>query len=526
MHRWYYICFNAFIGIIGQNLPAVLPFAIYSGHHKHRLLLPLFIIASPATNPSYVVYIMSILGWVLAFVILFLLIKQFQKNRKLEDLQIRNQKDKDILINQIEKLKISLTNQDTEYNHLFQLNAINLIELEKAKADLIEARRIAEEADMLKSNFLANMSHEIRTPMNGILGFAQLLQNDDLEREMQLRYIDIVCHNGAMLINLIDDIMDISKIEAGQLPLNKTEVNVDNLMFDLYTFFNEIKFKQEKEHINLRLVDLNEDQECIFFTDEQRLRQIMSNLIGNSIKFTEKGYVEFGYTNHKEEQFLRFFVRDSGIGIPPDKHSIIFERFRQIEEGSTRKYGGTGIGLFISKHIVDILGGRIWMESEVGKGSTFYFTLPYASVEEREGSTKVYSASSNLYDWPGKNILIAEDVETNYRFLKAILEKTNANISWVRDGAEAIKYCLDNPNVDIVLMDVQMPKIDGYEATIRIKKENPNIKIIAQTAYAMPNDNIKCIESGCNDYISKPINSHILLEKINTHLQNNKLTVS
>jgi CheY-like chemotaxis protein len=339
-----------------------------------------------------------------------------------------------------------------------------------------------------------------------------------LEKEMQQRYLDIVCHNGTMLVNLIDDIMDISKIEAGQLSLNKTFVNLDDLIFDLYTFFNEIKFKQEKEHITLRLLNLNDDETSTFFTDGQRVRQVLSNLIGNSIKFTDKGTVEFGYINKKDENLIQFFVRDTGIGIPSDKKDMIFDRFRQIEEGSTRKYGGTGIGLFISKHIVELLGGRIWVDSEPGVGSKFYFNLPYQKVINKENSTTVYTPPTHEYHWEGKVIVIAEDVETNYKFLKTILQKTNAKVVWARDGEEAVTYCRENPNVDMVLMDIQMPKLNGYEATATIKKINPKITIIAQTAYAMPNDNIKCIEAGCNDYISKPINSHILLEKINSFL--------
>jgi CheY-like chemotaxis protein len=232
--------------------------------------------------------------------------------------------------------------------------------------------------------------------------------------------------------------------------------------------------------------------------------------------------VEFGYINNKEESNIQFYVRDSGIGIPLDKRDMIFDRFRQIEEGSTRKYGGTGIGLFISKHIVEELGGKIWVESELGKGSSFHFTLPYESVSQKDDNTKVFSPVKQTYNWEGKVIVIAEDVETNYRFLNAILKDTNATIVWTRDGEEVVKFCYENPNVDLVLMDIQMPKIDGYEATGRIKKVNPNITIIAQTAYAMPNDNIKCMEAGCNDYISKPVNSTLLLEKINNYLSVSK----
>jgi len=422
-------------------------------------------------------------------------------------------------LDQINELRDSLLNKEAEYDHLFKLNSIYLQDIEALKVEVKKANMIAEEADILKSNFLANMSHEIRTPMNGILGFAQLLQHEDFDKDMQLRYLDIIRHNGTMLVNLIDDIMDISKIEAGQLPLNKAEVNLDDLMFDLYTFFNEIKFKQEKEHLSLRLLNLNDDENNIIYTDSHRLQQVLSNLISNSIKFTDKGVVEFGYINKKEESQIQFYVRDSGIGIPADKQKIIFDKFRQIEEGSTRKYGGTGIGLFISKHIVGMLGGNIWVESEMGLGSTFNFTMPYDELQHKNNITNVFTPVKRTYDWATKQILIAEDVETNYKFLNAILAKTNATIVWKRDGEEVVNYCQQNPNVDLVLMDIQMPKIDGYEATGLIKKINPQIIVIAQTAYAMPNDNIKCIEAGCNDYISKPINSELLLEKLNSYLK-------
>ncbi|WP_166363290.1 ATP-binding protein [Perlabentimonas gracilis] len=498
-----------------------LPSATYAPNRLSSMSI--FLLATPSSSTIYLLMIaILIIALAVAVVLLFLNIRRSkQLTAELQQLD----KGKDFLVDQIQQLKKDLESSQAEYNHLFKVNAMNLVELEKAKKDIVEAKRIAEEADMLKSNFLANMSHEIRTPMNGILGFAQLLKDDELDGEMQHRYLDIVCHNGAMLVNLIDDIMDISKIEAGQLAFNKSDVNIDDLFFDLYTFFNEAKFKQEKEHLTLRLLNLNDDENNLLFTDEQRLRQVLSNLIGNAIKFTDKGAVEFGYVNNKEKKHIEFFVRDTGIGIPKEKVDIIFERFRQIEEGSTRKYGGTGIGLFISKHIVDLLGGDIWVESETGKGSTFYFTLPYATVYERENAVKVFTPADKNYNWEGKTIMIAEDAETNYKFLRAMLEKTKAYIIWARNGEEVVSYCHNNSNVDMILMDIQMPVMDGYEATSIIKRQNPSIKIIAQTAYAMPNDNIKCIEAGCNDYISKPINTQLLLEKIDIQLQNSKLNV-
>lgn len=422
------------------------------------------------------------------------------------------------LNSEIEALHSFINKLQNELTYSNNLLTQEIQEQVKTREELVLATRRADEADLLKSNFLANMSHEIRTPMNGILGFAQLLREEDIDDEKRDRYIDIIYHNGTMLVNLIDDIMDISKIEAGQLAINKANCNLDDLMFELYTFFNEVKFKQEKEHISIRLVDFNEDEVNIVQTDGHRLRQIMTNLLSNALKFTEKGTVEFGYQNQPENNQIKFYVRDSGIGIPQDKLNIIFDRFRQVYEGSTRKYGGTGIGLFISKHIIDLLGGTIWVESEPNSGSTFFFTIPYQNRGALSDNVTLYQNTSKQYDWSNKVILVAEDVELNYKLISSALLGTKANVLWAKNGEEAVEICENNPNINVVLMDIQMPKMDGYDATKAIKRSKPSMPIIAQTAYAMPNDNIKCMEVGCNDYIAKPLNTNILLEKIEKHM--------
>lgn len=433
--------------------------------------------------------------------------KNFALSKEIQNLTKANQ-----------ELKDQLNQRSNEIAELSQIISKQNKEKQKLEEDVRHAKRVAEEADMLKSNFLANMSHEIRTPMNGILGFAQLMQTEEMDRNKHDRYLDIITHNGAMLVNLIDDIMDVSKIEAGQLALSRVKVNLDDLMFELYTFFNEVKFKQEKEHITIRLLNLNDDENSIFYSDEHRIRQVLTNLVGNALKFTEKGFVEFGYINNSDEKHIHFFVRDTGIGIPPDKLGIIFERFRQVQEGSTRRYGGTGIGLYISKHIIELLGGKIRVESEIDKGTTFTFTIPYETMLQEDESTSIFEPAKKEYNWMGKTIVIAEDVETNFYFLSAILAQTNAKVMWARDGQEAVNLCENGGKVDLILMDIQMPKLNGYEATAIIKQLNPEITVIAQTAYAMPNDNLKCIEAGCNDYISKPINTSLLLDKLDSYL--------
>lgn len=414
---------------------------------------------------------------------------------------------------EIQNLKIQCKELQIENDEQADVIAKAHLEIQRLEVSVLNAKIRAEEADMLKSNFLANMSHEIRTPMNGILGFAQLLKNEE-SPDKRDRYIDIIYHNGMMLVNLIDDIIDLSKIDAGQLSINPSECNLDNLMFEVYTLFNEIKFKQEKEHINIRLLNLNDDESNILYTDAQRLRQVLVNLISNSLKFTEKGYVEFGYLINEDKSSIEFFVRDTGIGIPNDKHDIIFDRFRQVQEGSTRKYGGTGIGLYITKHIIELLGGDIWFESVEGKGTTFHFSLPYHESKSAANGSVIFKTKNPEYRWEGKTILIAEDIETNYKYIATILADTKAKLLWARNGQEAINLVMEGIPLDIILMDIQMPVIDGYEATSRIREKFPDLPIIAQTAYALPHDNLKCFEVGCNDYISKPINAHLLKKKI------------
>ncbi len=471
------------------------------------VLLPI----SSFAQPSILIPLCISLLVLTNLILLVLLIRLKKGKGQLHAPQIgtSNPSDAEELKQRIAKLESTLVIRDKE---LAILNST-----------IEEAKRVADEADLLKSNFLANMSHEIRTPMNGILGFAQLLLADDTDDDKRARYLDIINHNGTMLVNLIDDIMDISRIEAGQLALNRSLVNVDDIMFELYAFFNEIKFKQEKEHITIRLLNLNDDINSSIYTDGLRLRQVLTNLIGNALKFTEKGVVEFGYTVNTKRKGLDFFVRDSGIGIPPDKREVIFERFRQGQEGSTRKYGGTGIGLFISKRIVNLLGGEITLESTQGVGSTFFFNIPFDEVEGTDYHAPVYRLYGREYNWEGKTILIAEDVHCNFELLNSILSDTKASIVWAQDGEEVVKLCSEMEGVDVVLMDIQMPKLNGYDAVARIKGVKPQLPIIAQTAYSMPNDNLKALEVGCNDYISKPINSHLLLEKIEAQLKGSRV---
>jgi PAS domain S-box-containing protein len=380
------------------------------------------------------------------------------------------------------------------------------------------AKLRAEEADRLKTAFLANMSHEIRTPMNSIIGFSNLLVEPETSREKMEEYLAHILQSSNLLLRLIDDIIDISKIEAGQLNINLQECKVNEIVREIFrNFENNASGKKLRYAISLP----PESDLHTIKTDPVRLKQILSNLINNALKFTEKGMVEVGYVirNNSPKPLLEFYVKDSGIGIPKEKYNLIFERFRQIDDSRTRKFGGTGLGLSISKKLVEALDGRIWVESVPEKGSVFYFTLPFTGfIKEDQQSAETFPVTKT--DWRGKIILVAEDEDSNYELIKASLHRTNIKIIRAHNGLEALEYIQKNQSVDMVLMDIRMPKMNGYEATAKIKAINPSIPVISITAYAMSEDESKSLEAGCDKYISKPIRPDHLIKTISLFIGN------
>ncbi len=397
-------------------------------------------------------------------------------------------------------------------------------QVEQKSAELkteISERKIAEESDRLKSAFLSNMSHELRTPMNAILAFSNFIRDPDLTKAKRDEYINYVTTAGESLLGLIDDIIDIARIEARQLTISKSSCNITAICFDLLNMFNELKNKRNKEHIILTL-----DRNCLknsvtIDTDGHRLRQILNNLLENAIKYTVDGFVEFGFT--RQSTYLQFYVKDSGIGIPESKFQYIFERFSQIDPTAGDQFGGTGLGLAITKNLVELLGGKIWVESAVQAGSTFYFTIPFKTIEIGSFSVQELRKSSlaaNMllhYDWKGKKILIAEDEDLNYKVLESALSRTKAKIYRAINGAEAVDIFRDS-SFHLVLMDIQMPVMDGYIATQQIKKIDSKVPVIAQTSFAMEGEREKCLLSGCDDYLSKPLNLNEMLSKIDRYI--------
>ena len=421
------------------------------------------------------------------------------------------QKSEEILT-QKEEIMTQKDELEIHRNHLEQLVKKRTSELEKAKEK-------AEESDRLKSAFLANMSHEIRTPMNAIIGFSNLLNDPELSKNDKNEYINLINNSSNSLLKIIDDILDIAKIESNQLTTRKKSFLINKMLLDLFeTFTNKIK-TQNREGVELHIKTENKNLDFTIHSDFIRLQQILSNLIDNALKFTEKGFVEFGYSieNIKGQSVIIFYVKDTGIGLTKDQQTHIFKRFTKAETNREKLYVGTGLGLAISKSLVNLLGGDIWVDSEINRGSTFYFTIPYIEILEKTEVADKKEVVINNFEWPGKTILIVEDIDSHYKLLHTFLSKSKVKLLRAENGEIAVEMC-EKYDIDLILSDIKMPVMNGLEATRLIKKHKPDLPIIAQTAYTMPEDMGMGKESGCNAYISKPINGAKLLSLLNEFL--------
>ena len=380
---------------------------------------------------------------------------------------------------------------------------------------LIIAKENAVESDRLKSAFLANMSHEIRTPMNGILGFSELLKKPNLSGEDQRKYIGVIQKSGDRMLNIINDIVSISKIESGLMQVNMQESNINEQIEFIYNFF---KPEVESKGIHFTYNSPLPTAESIIKTDREKLYAILTNLVKNAIKFTEKGSLDFGYL--PKNNSLEFYVKDTGIGIQKNRQKAIFERFIQADIEDKNAYQGAGLGLSISTAYVKMLGGEIWVESEIGKGTCFFFTLPLDTNTVNE--TRVKREVSRTIDESGAKklkILIAEDDEASQQLISIYVEEISYEIINVETGAKAVDTCRKNPDIDLILMDILMPGMDGLEATRKIRAFNNDVVIIAQTAFGLQGDKEKSISAGCNDHISKPINKIELINLIERTFQ-------
>ena len=393
----------------------------------------------------------------------------------------------------------------------------------RAEKELKRAKNKAEESDKLKSAFLANMSHEIRTPMNSILGFADLLKRPELSGNQQQEYIAIIQKSGKRMLNIINDIIDISKIEAGLIDIKIGDTNINKQIEQIYTSF---KPEVESKGLNLTFRNGLTENKSIIRTDTEKLYAILVNLVKNAIKYSHKGSIEIGYVLEGKEthpDFIKFYVNDTGIGIPANRQDAIFERFVQADIEDRQAYQGSGLGLSITKAYVELLGGRIWVESQEGVGSTFFFTIPYKTDDFEHniltGNNEYSVKSEKSVGISGLKILIAEDDLYSEMLISSIFNETNNEIIKVVSGIEAVEICKTRPDIDLILMDIRMPKLNGYEATKAIRAFNKDVVIIAQTAFGLSGDREKAIEAGCNDYISKPIKSTELIELVNKYVK-------
>jgi PAS domain S-box-containing protein len=405
------------------------------------------------------------------------------------------------------------TQDEQQLLQVYAQMLVNVKERINKELNLIKAKEKAVESEHLKMAFLQNMSHEIRTPMNSIIGFLELLKDVDMTGPEKNYFVDIVNQSGQRLLSTINDIIEISKIEAGQAEVKYSVVNIPEVLQFQHHFFEP---KSKEKGIQLILSD-QIDQDCTFIkTDKYKLDGILTNLINNALKFTRQGSVEFG--NYHNDNNLIFFVKDTGIGIPADRLEAIFNRFVQADLNNTRPYEGSGLGLAIAKAYAEMLHGKIWVESEVGKGSCFYLSLP-CQIETPD--QKIEFPIENPLNLLNKQytILVSEDDEFSYKYFESVLLDEKITLLRASNGEETIRKVLKNPFISLILMDIKMPVIDGLEATREIRKFNKTIPIIAQSAYALAGDKEKAIEAGCDDYIPKPINRKELFRLINKYIK-------
>jgi len=376
-------------------------------------------------------------------------------------------------------------------------------ELVKTNKELLIAKNRAEESDRIKSVFFANISHEIRTPLNGIMGFSNILNQEEVTAEDRKKFTNIIIKSGEQLMHIIDDIIEIARIEVSTVKINNSGLNINDFLINIVKSFN---IDTSKNNIKVELFnELIEDENNII-TDEFKLKKILQNLIDNAKKYTEKGYIKV-YCKRDNDK-IKICVKDTGIGINTEMHKIIFDRFRQEEESLARKYGGLGVGLSIVKKNVELLGGKINLESEKDKGSNFFFDIPFKKFKKEEINNE-NKINKNEY-----TILIVEDEQLNFLFFKTVLDKMERKfkILHAKNGKEAVKTTKENKDIDLILMDIKMPIMNGLEATKEIKAINKNIPIVVQTAYVTAEDRDNAKKAGSECFITKPISKETLTE--------------
>jgi len=398
------------------------------------------------------------------------------------------------------------------YSAILLTGATAYVLMTIAKRSYLTQYKKAKIADKLKSSFLANMSHEIRTPLNAIVGFSNLLADGTIKEEERDEYISIINNSNETLLQLIDDILDVSMIEANQVKITKSDFSVNNQMKQLETTYLPIIKKKKQDAIQLKL-NLPEDSFWIN-SDQIRINQVMVNLLNNAIKFTHKGTIEFGF--EPKGNYLKFYVKDTGIGVQKAYLDHLFDRFYKIENDNKKLYRGTGIGLYLCKRIVELLGGTIHAESEFGKGSMFYFYLPAENLTIKPAVVSKNKAEKTRQktNTAKTTILIIEDDESSRIYFKKVLEEMNWKVLEASGGKEGVDIFAHQEDIKVVLLDIRLPEISGFDILKELKKIRPEVPVIAQTAFAMSGDEEKCLAAGFDDYLSKPVKKETLIQKL------------
>lgn len=393
--------------------------------------------------------------------------------------------------------------------HLVIIVLHDITERKKNELELVKAKQKAEEGDRLKTAFLNNLSHEIRTPMNGIIGFSEILQDADITSDDRANFTRIIRRECHQLLRVINDIVEMARIETGQMDSFEAEINVNQMVTSL---FQQYEAQAQEKAITLSVHCTLDEQQSVIWSDESKLKQILEKLVMNAIKFTHEGSIHFGYV--KKENELEFYVEDTGIGIKSQNQTDIFTRFVQGEDSIAPTYGGTGLGLSIAKAFVEHCGGRIWLTSVPGEGTTFYFTIPYKHKKVLTTPKEPPAKKSRIAFEQNPVIFIVEDEVANFEYLKVLLELRDASVLHAENGEEAIRLFNEHPDINAVLMDIKLPDMSGFEVTREVKKIRGDVPVIAQTAYADSDTKRQAFEAGCIDFITKPINTDELMEKL------------
>lgn len=415
-----------------------------------------------------------------------------------------------------------MNNEECSFDELLQKNRDLESENKKLEKELHKTREKLISSEKFKSAFLANMSHAVRTPMNAIIGFSELIGMEGISDQKKLEFTRIINEKGHQLLALIDDIIEISKLESGKLELNYSQINLDDFLNEVFAATLQKKLKSGKELVELILEKNPLEEYGSISTDPGRLQQILNNLLAFSLRNTSKGTVKFGY-NIKDAKVVEFFVQDTGIGLIQDDIKHLFDYFWQFEDITHQRLSGIGLGLTISKNLIEAFGGKILVSSELNKGIEFYFTLPIdkpGRSKKHENLIDLVSTDQSRLEpiWKDKVILVVEDEEVNYQFIEAVLEKSQVQMLHAENGDQALELCKTINKIDLILMDIKLPEKNGYEITREIKEFRKDIPIIAQTAFSIMEVKDKCLSSGCEDVISKPLEIESFMQKINKYL--------